>query len=64
MKSGVNLSEWTQSVNKANNNFRNWQNENCIFFSNKCSTFTEFKTMIEQINSSLERKNLKEAPIK
>ena len=54
MKSGVNLSEWTQSVNKANSTISGIGKMKTVSFSQtNARPFTEFKTMIEQINSSL-----------
>jgi len=55
MKSGVNLSEWTQSVNKANSTISGIGKMKTVSFSQtNARPFTESKTMIEQINSSLE----------
>ncbi|WP_165005119.1 MULTISPECIES: hypothetical protein [unclassified Enterococcus] len=55
VKSSVDLSEWTQSVNKANSTVSGISKmKNVNFSQTNAKPFTEFTTMINNINSSLD----------
>lgn len=55
VKNSVDLSEWTQLVNKANSTVSGISKmKNVNFFQTNAKPFKEFTTMITNINSSLD----------